>query len=487
MGTRERSAGRLLIMVVAALAAIVATLVGVGVQPAAALTGTPFGFLDVVATGPSGVAVTGWTIDPDTSAPVDVRVHRDGTYLGVWKADAARPDVAAVYPGWGVAHGFALLLPTDEGPHTFCVDAVNVGPGDPSFPLGCRDVVVTHDPFGSLDAVQRVPGTGDVTASGWALDVDTTNPVSIHLYVDDVFVGQQQAGGYRSDIATQYPWSGGRAAFAFRFPGTEGTHRACAYALGTGPGAGWVTVSCTWFTFAGATVGLFEAARFVDGALRVSGWAYDPDSTAQVQILYYTDGAYSAASYADIWRGDVEAAIPAYGGNHGFSADLPMSPGAAEVCAYAVNVGAGPDYVLLGCRRIGPLPPPDSGSGRRIVYANLSQRLWLIGDDGFVDRTYLVSGRYLDPPPGIYWVYDFVRYASAGHDGITMEYFVAFHPEGLGYGFHTIPVYADGTPLQSEDELGSFRSAGCVRQALADAVYMWNWARYGDPVVVLAR
>jgi lipoprotein-anchoring transpeptidase ErfK/SrfK len=82
-------------------------------------------------------------------------------------------------------------------------------------------------------------------------------------------------------------------------------------------------------------------------------------------------------------------------------------------------------------------------------------------------------------------VYAFLRHAGAGHDGITMEYFVAFNPAGLGYGFHSIPVYADGTPLQGENELGFFRSAGCVRQRRADAISLWNWARVGDPVVIL--
>ena len=186
-------------------------------------------------------------------------------------------------------------------------------------------------------------------------------------------------------------------------------------------------------------------------------------------------------------RGNVIGLYPAYGAEHGFGATLWLWPGAQNVCAYAINLGAGPGYVGLGCKGLDPMPPAGSGGGRRIVYANLSQRLWLIGADGFVDRTYPISGKYLDPGPGTYQVYAFQRYADAGHDGITMEYFVAFNPAGLGYGFHTIPTYADGTPLQSESELGFFRSAGCVRQRRSDAVYMWNWARAGDPVVVLAR
>jgi lipoprotein-anchoring transpeptidase ErfK/SrfK len=140
--------------------------------------------------------------------------------------------------------------------------------------------------------------------------------------------------------------------------------------------------------------------------------------------------------------------------------------------------------VLLGCVVLVPVPA-GTGAGRRVVYDNLGQRLWLVAEDGLVERTYPVSGRYRDPGPGIYYVYAWQRYAEAGHDGITMEYFVAFNPAGVGYGFHTIPVTASGVPLQGESELGQFRSAGCVRQRREDAIYLWNWSRYGDPVVVI--
>ena len=62
----------------------------------------------------------------------------------------------------------------------------------------------------------------------------------------------------------------------------------------------------------------------------------------------------------------------------------------------AINLEAGPGYAGLGCRALDPMPPAGSGGGRRIVYANLSQRLWLVGDDGFVDRSYPISGKYLE-------------------------------------------------------------------------------------------
>ena len=164
-------------------------------------------------------------------------------------------------------------------------------------------------------------------------------------------------------------------------------------------------------------------------------------------------------------RPDVGAVYPGAGPDRGFAVDVTLSPGVHSVCAYATGLGPGPDYVQLGCGQIETMPPGTAlGSGRRIVYANSGQWVWLVDGDGLIDSSYPVSGRYRDPPPGEYGVYGKWRWADAGHDGITMEYFVGFNPAGNGYGFHTIPTYADGTPLQGENELGQFRSAGCVRQ-----------------------
>ena len=42
----------------------------------------------------------------------------------------------------------------------------------------------------------------------------------------------------------------------------------------------------------------------------------------------------------------------------------------------------------------GPPLPPNSGSGRRIVYSNSQQRLWLVEANGVVSHTYLVSGKH---------------------------------------------------------------------------------------------
>ncbi len=131
-------------------------------------------------------------------------------------------------------------------------------------------------------------------------------------------------------------------------------------------------------------------------------------------------------------------------------------------------------------------PYPDVGSGKRIIYSNTEQRVWLIDADGTLVKTHPVSGRQGVPMPGTYSVWSKSQKAWAAYGGITMQYMVRFaHGRRLPYGFHSIPVYPDGRPLQLESELGTFQSAGCVRQRLDDAVFLYEWAELGTTVHAL--
>lgn len=140
-----------------------------------------------------------------------------------------------------------------------------------------------------------------------------------------------------------------------------------------------------------------------------------------------------------------------------------------------------------------PPPPPSlfaalpagSGSGRRIVYSGSQQRVWLIESNEIVVDSYLVSGKVNTPNPGTYGVYSKSPVAWAGHDGITMRHMVRFaRGAELAIGFHSIPRFTDGRPLQSELQLGTYRSSGCVRQADPKAEALYNWAIVGTTVVV---
>jgi hypothetical protein len=96
----------------------------------------PFGYLDEVRSTQHGLRVRGWAIDPDSTAPIDVDVYVDGQLVKApVSASGDRPDVGAVYPQYGSAHGYEVTLP-DRRHTSVCVEAHNQGPGA-SRRLGC--------------------------------------------------------------------------------------------------------------------------------------------------------------------------------------------------------------------------------------------------------------------------------------------------------------------------------------------------------------
>ena len=130
--------------------------------------------------------------------------------------------------------------------------------------------------------------------------------------------------------------------------------------------------------------------------------------------------------------------------------------------------------------------PADSGTGRRVVFSEAAQRVWLVGADEGVRRTYLVSGSLTDNlQPGTYEVWSRSRWAVGIDDSGVMEYFVRFaHGQRAAIGFHSIPT-KDDQPLQTRAQLGTPQSHGCIRQAMPDAVAMWRFASAGSTVVVV--
>jgi hypothetical protein len=131
--------------------------------------------------------------------------------------------------------------------------------------------------------------------------------------------------------------------------------------------------------------------------------------------------------------------------------------------------------------------PADSGAGRRVVFDMSAQRVWLVDDADAVERTYLVSGSVTDNlDPGSYSVYSRSRWAVGVDDSGVMEYFVRFtRGDNAAIGFHDIPTL-NGTPLQTEAQLGTPQSHGCIRQARQDAVQLWDFAPVGTQVDVVA-
>jgi SpoIID/LytB domain protein len=193
----------------------------------------PFGSLDVVNATSTGMNVGGWAIDPDTRDPIPVHVYVDGALAAGVAANVSRPDVANAFPSYGPNHGFGGSIATTAGPHQVCAYGINAGPGSNQL-LGCRNVNVPGDPFGSLDVAVRTLD-GRIAVSGWAIDptIDSGS-IYVHVYVDGALRTGVLANGWRSDIAAAYPQYGPVHGYNVI---VDGGQRVCVYAINVGIGS----------------------------------------------------------------------------------------------------------------------------------------------------------------------------------------------------------------------------------------------------------
>lgn len=136
---------------------------------------------------------------------------------------------------------------------------------------------------------------------------------------------------------------------------------------------------------------------------------------------------------------------------------------------------------------LGPAPVA-SGSGRRIVYCNSCQTVWLVEADDYVTATYKVSGHRGMPSPGEYHAFrklDMGR--SKSHPDLRLPWFVGFAwGNTTDIGFHGIPLRPDGSQIEDDSQLGMPLSSGCVRESQSDAKILYDWAPEGTLVVVTA-
>lgn len=135
-----------------------------------------------------------------------------------------------------------------------------------------------------------------------------------------------------------------------------------------------------------------------------------------------------------------------------------------------------------------PPLPENSGSGRRVVYERISQRVWAVSAEGEIIRSWLVSGsQYSNEVPGTHQVYSRSEQSTAWNGKAILPLMVRWYQTEIGHlGFHAIPIrVSDGGVYQTEAELGTRLSGGCQRQANADAQFMWAFAEVGTTVVVL--
>jgi hypothetical protein len=203
-----------------------------GNPPPAPTNNAPFGGLDVVAKSGSGIRVAGWAADPDTSAPISVRV------------DISGPNGASTMTNIGLAttfragignHGYDTVLPSpSEGANSVCVYAIDSSSPSVITLLGCRPVAMGYAPIGGVNVVEL--SGSRIHVAGWALDRDTTTAsIPVHVYVtgsDGVpHVTVVTASVNRPDIAAIFGL-GANHGFDVVLPaGTTGNNTVCVYAI----------------------------------------------------------------------------------------------------------------------------------------------------------------------------------------------------------------------------------------------------------------
>jgi lipoprotein-anchoring transpeptidase ErfK/SrfK len=135
-----------------------------------------------------------------------------------------------------------------------------------------------------------------------------------------------------------------------------------------------------------------------------------------------------------------------------------------------------------------PPLPANSGSGKRVVYDRMGQRVWAVDENEQIVRSWLVSGsKYGNEQPGVHEVYSRSEQSTAWNGQAKLPLMVRWLKTDIGaIGFHGIPTHvSDGSAYQTEAELGTRLSGGCQRQANPDAAFLWAFAPVGTKVVVI--
>ena len=308
----------------------------------------PFGSVDAVTLDPRGLRVNGWALDGDTVAPVTMHVYVDGVFVATTRALATRPDVGAVYRGYGAARGFDLVLGVAPGDHEVCVYGLDLGAGPGNVLIACRRST-SGGLLGAIDASFGAAGT--INASGWVIDATRVVPSVVQLVVDDVVVAQQVSAASRDDVGAVFAAYGPDHGYAMSAVATPGPHRVCILVGPALVGAAPRTLGCREVIVGtGPPFGIVDSTVGDAGRVVTQGWAIDPDSADPIEVLVDVDGV-AVPHQADVTRLDLISAIPGYGARHGFRVDVAAAAGTHRVCVSALD-NATHVATLLSCAQV---------------------------------------------------------------------------------------------------------------------------------------
>lgn len=301
------------------------------------------GNVEAVTVVPGGVRVSGWALDPSTSAPITVNLYDCLRPAGSALAGLPRPDIGAFFPANGPNHGFDLFYRLCPGDRLVSVAAVDTS-GQGSTWIGHQMVRIDPNPVGHFDSVTATEG--QLRVVGFVIDPDAYRSVDVDVFVDGGLAAKVRADVFRPDVAAAYPHLGGNYGFDITVPASPGQHTVCVEARNAGGGRD-LALGCRPAFVPSSPIGALETVTSPGpGTVRVTGVARDPDVAGPIQVRLTVDGAVVRTVTANGARGD---------GWNGFGFDetiAGIAPGPHEVCAVAVNVGGGSDR-SLGCASIG--------------------------------------------------------------------------------------------------------------------------------------
>ncbi len=301
---------------------------------------TPIGKFKVAAVDGSANTATlrGWALDLDTEDSILVRIRQNGQQIATVTARGNRPAIARKH-GAGPNHGIDATIDLVAGPNEICLEALDSTSGAPASPIGCRTVSSASSPTGSLDAIRVEPGP-TIVVTGSATDADTNKALAVHVYVD----GKYAAGGATNAAANT---------FSLPVQATEGVHEVCAHALDDSGAARNKKLGCTSVEVRSPSqvdppssdrqpVGAVTSASVSGTVITTRGWAIDPDSSDNIEIVVNVNGSRAFVLMANDTR-------PNFGDEHGFVFDVNGGTGTFNICVVARNADDGKN-TPFGCR-----------------------------------------------------------------------------------------------------------------------------------------
>ncbi len=356
----------------------------------ATISVNPFGGTKVTRT-PDGVTVDGWTIDPDTAAPVQVTVSGMGTSTTV-TASAPNSYAGSTWPWYGAAHGFHVVLPAVAGHQTITVRATNVGAGADTT-LTTTPIDVGLAPTGAVTLTQTPDG---LRAQGWALDPDSALPLTVHMTVDGTTGATASADVPSAAASAAWPGYGAGHGIDVTVPIPTGSHTLCLTADNIGLGAGTAALACTDLVKYDHPTGALAPYTAVPGGVMASGWSLDDSSSAATTVVATVDGTPVQQGVADVVSAQLPARYTAFGNRHGLALTVPVPAGTHDVCIAAQPLAPTGTAAQLGCATVTRTSNPVGAlSTLALAQARVTVTGWVLDPDSAapVTATMTVDGR----------------------------------------------------------------------------------------------